>query len=100
MELIQEQYFNQVSENYVQLIFTEMDLRYRDHFLQSFPNLLAMSVYTIFGSCFPESHMTHFNNDFKEFICKIVYIWFTGCKPSVNSYANWNFKVKFIIKNK
>lgn len=91
LESIQEKYFDRVSRNYVRLIFTEMEARYRDTFLKQFPNLLAMSVYTIFGSCFPQSHMTHFGDDFKEFVCHVAWLWVSGCKPSARSYASWNF---------
>lgn len=70
-----------------------MNPRYRDSFLKSFPNLLAMTVYTIFGACFPESHMTHFGDDFKEFVCHVAWLWVTGCKPSARSFASWNLKM-------
>ena len=68
-----------------------MDPNYRDTFLKSFPTLLAMSVYTIFGTCFPQSHMTHFNEPFKEFVCSVAWMWVAGCRPSARSFADWNF---------
>jgi len=67
-----------------------MDARYRETFLKSFPNLLAMSVYTIFVTCFPESYMGQFNDEFREFISQISYLWLSGCKPTPRAYTSWN----------
>jgi hypothetical protein len=55
-----------------------MQSKYGEPFLNSFPELLAMSVYTIFCECFPQSYMTHFDDDFREFICQVAYVWVTG----------------------
>jgi hypothetical protein len=55
-----------------------MEPRYRDTFFKGFADLLAMSVYTIFVTCFPESCMTQFNENFKEFLCEICHLWISG----------------------
>lgn len=47
----QEKYFARVANNYVRLLFTQMNERYRDTFFKSLPDLLAMLVYTIFCTC-------------------------------------------------
>ena len=77
MPSAQEKYFYDISENYVQLLFTEVtekDIRYgyRNSFFKSFADLLAMSVYTIFVTCFPESYLTQFTESFKDFICYLI----------------------------
>jgi hypothetical protein len=92
----QEKYFYDISENYVQLLFTEVtekDIRYgyRNSFFKGFADLLAMSVYTIFVTCFPESYLTQFTESFKDFICFVSHLWISGCKPSPRSFTHWNF---------
>jgi len=79
----QEKYFYDISENYVKLLFTEVsekDIRYgyRNTFFKSFADLLAMSVYTIFVTCFPESYLTQFTESFKDFICFVCHLWISG----------------------
>ena len=79
----QEKYFYDISENYVKLLFTEVsekDIRYgyRNTFFKSFADLLSMSVYTIFVTCFPESYLTQFTESFKDFICFVCHLWISG----------------------
>ncbi|CAF0710229.1 unnamed protein product [Brachionus calyciflorus] len=93
MPSIQFEYFNRISENYVKLLFTTMESKFRETFFKSFADLLAMCVYTIFCTCFPQSYMTHFNDEFREFICNTTHSWISGCKPIPRSYAHWNFKM-------
>ena len=77
---LQPQLFKDVSDLYVGLIFRVDNLRYRDTFFKGLPNLLAMFVYTIFCSAFPESYMTQFSDDFREFICEVAHSWISGEK--------------------
>jgi hypothetical protein len=51
-----------------------------------------MSVYTIFCTCFPQSVLAQFTDEFKEFICQICHLWISGCKPTPNSFLSWNYK--------
>lgn len=37
--------------------------------------------------------MTHFGDEFKEFVCQVAWLWVTGCKPSARSYSSWNFRM-------
>ncbi|RNA40959.1 hypothetical protein BpHYR1_044482 [Brachionus plicatilis] len=90
---IQFEYFNRISENYVKILFDLIESRYREKFFKSFADLLALSVYTIFCTCFPQSHMTHFNDEFKEFLCTTAHSWISGCMPSPKSFSHWNFKI-------
>ena len=78
MPSIQKDFFIRCSENYVKLMMHGLDSRYRETFFKNFADLLAMTVYTIFCSCFPQSYMAHFNDNFREFICQICYLWISG----------------------
>jgi hypothetical protein len=65
-------------------------MRYRNSFLTSLADLLSQCVYTVFCTCFPQSYMTHFNDDFRDFICKTVHTWINGTKPIQKSFKTWN----------
>lgn len=67
-----------------------MDSRYREKFFKTLADLLALSVYTIFCTCFPQSHMTHFNDEFKEFLCNTTHSWIGG-KKKIKKKKKYNF---------
>jgi hypothetical protein len=89
---IQQNIFERVSHNYVTILFMVLDPVYKETFYKGFANLLAISVYATFTTCFPESY-THFGPEFKEIICNICHLWINGNKPVPRSYSKWNFKM-------
>lgn len=89
--IIQQEIFKQISETYVAITYLEMDHRYKETFFKKLADYLAMSVYTIFNTCFPDSYLTQFNNEFKEFVCETCHLWIIGCKPIPRSFSKWNF---------
>ena len=84
-ESIQHQLFKRISETYVEIIFLELDPRYKETFFKSMADLLAMSVYTIFTTCFPESFLTQFTDEFREFLCHVCHMWITGNQEIIKS---------------
>lgn len=88
---IQQLLFKRIAKNYVTIIMMQLDLVYRETFFKNYANLLAMTVYACFTTCFPESYV-QFNHDFKEFLCETCYLFISGCKPLQRSWIKWNFK--------
>ncbi|CAF0864620.1 unnamed protein product [Adineta ricciae] len=52
---IQKKLLARASNNYVSLLMTDVDLRYRDKCFQVYPSLLAETVFACFKVCFPTS---------------------------------------------
>jgi hypothetical protein len=69
--------FERISKNYVSILMMVLDPLYKETFFKGFANLLSMTVYAAFTTCFPESY-THFGPEFKEFICTICHLWING----------------------
>jgi hypothetical protein len=88
---IQQLLFKRIAKNYVAIIMIQLDLIYRETFFKNYANLLAMTVYACFTTCFPESYV-QFNEEFKEFLCETCHLFISGCKPLQRSWIKWNFK--------
>jgi hypothetical protein len=81
---------------YVELLLSQSGIacRYRETFYKSLPDLLAMTVYTTFCECFPDSFISQFNNnEFKQEICYTCYVWISGCRPKPKAFSHWNFEI-------
>ncbi|XP_074648249.1 protein FAM227A-like [Tubulanus polymorphus] len=84
---VQQKLFNRIAHNYVKLILQPAEMK--EAFLQSYPSLLAQSVYATFCAAFPDSYR-QFNDDFKENLHCVISLWVVGLKPAPKSWKKWN----------
>ncbi len=78
IEAVQRELFKRVSENYVDLTYKSLNPRYKETFFKKLADYVAMTIYTIFCTSFPDSFQTQFNREFKEFLCEICWLWISG----------------------
>ncbi|XP_078610507.1 uncharacterized protein LOC144881365 isoform X1 [Branchiostoma floridae x Branchiostoma japonicum] len=86
---VQSKLFNRIAHNYVKLLMYADHPRYREVFLETYPDLLAQSVYSAFCACFPTSWQ-QFGDDFKAELTDLTWEWVAGIKPVPRSYLHWN----------
>ncbi|XP_019641973.1 PREDICTED: protein FAM227A-like isoform X4 [Branchiostoma belcheri] len=86
---VQSKLFNRIAHNYVKLLMYADHPRYREVFLETYPDLLAQSVYSAFCACFPTSWQ-QFGDDFKAELTDLTWEWVAGIKPVPRSYLRWN----------
>ncbi|CAH1273085.1 FAM227A [Branchiostoma lanceolatum] len=86
---VQSKLFNRIAHNYVKLLMYADHPRYREVFLETYPDLLAQSVYSAFCACFPTSWQ-QFGDGFKAELTDLTWEWVAGIKPVPRSYLRWN----------
>ncbi|XP_054762575.2 protein FAM227B-like isoform X3 [Lytechinus pictus] len=87
---VQSRLFNRISYNYVKLLLSAKQPKYRDVFFKSYSDILAQAVYASYCAAFPNS-WRQFDDSFKEDLCGLTSEWVVGTKQAPRRWAAWNF---------
>ncbi|XP_030839806.1 protein FAM227A isoform X2 [Strongylocentrotus purpuratus] len=88
--VVQSRLFNRISHNYVKLLLSAKQPKYRDVFFRSYADILAQAVYAAYCAAFPNS-WRQFDDSFKEDLCGLTSEWVVGTKQAPRRWAVWNF---------
>ena len=65
--------------------------------LQDYPSLISQAVYTAYCHCFPDSYR-QFGEDFKEYLCGLVYGWIAGNELSpVDIQLSSSLRLEYLV---
>ena len=61
-----------------------------DSLTQTYPDVLAQSLYSSFCHAFPQSWKQFDDDDFKNMLSRVTAMWISGVRPFPRAYLKWN----------
>ncbi|XP_070809798.1 protein FAM227B [Pituophis catenifer annectens] len=83
----QDHFFDRISDSYVMLLWSIPSF-IKDAFLQMYPDCLSQAIYITFCEAFPEAYH-RFNDQFKDELMDLIFLWIRGFKPQKFAWKNW-----------
>ncbi|XP_026532921.1 protein FAM227B [Notechis scutatus] len=83
----QDHFFDRISDSYVALLWSIPNY-IKDAFLQMYPDCLSQAIYITFCEAFPQSYH-RFNDQFKDELMDLIFLWIRGFKPQRFAWKNW-----------
>ncbi|KAG8145048.1 hypothetical protein E2320_013436, partial [Naja naja] len=83
----QDHFFDRISDSYVALLWSIPNY-IKDTFLQMYPDCLSQAIYITFCEAFPQT-CHRFNDQFKDELMDLIFLWIRGFKPQKFAWKNW-----------
>ncbi|XP_032089028.1 protein FAM227B [Thamnophis elegans] len=83
----QDHFFDRIADSYVMLLWS-IPSYIKDVFLQMYPDCLSQAIYITFCEAFPQA-CHRFNDQFKEELMDLIFLWIRGFKPQKFAWKNW-----------